>query len=1051
MRIDPRVLISVACVAAFVTACGGSDKKDDNENNPAVENTAALCSDNLDNDNNGFKDCEDQNCQAFVFCSQTEENKENTLAACQDGIDNDGDTLPDCDDSECSAFTICNQTTPTPETPAVENTVQLCSDNIDNDNNGTKDCDDANCKAFSMCAPAEEGKENTLAACMDKEDNDGDGKTDCDDEECKSFNVCNGQDLSQTGEESTVAACYFDGIDNDGDTLIDCDDPNCKIYTFCQELEPTKENTQTACTDKIDNDDDGYVDCDDPDCAEVAACAKNQIVTVEETQTTCTDGIDNDDDGYVDCDDPGCAGVAACAKENGGNSENTLSKCTDGLDNDGDGDLDCLDADCQAFAICQSQVGVVENTRELCTDGKDNDFNGKTDKDDPNCALFYDGGGQYGENTVTLCGDGKDNDGDGVKDCDDPECQVFDICMTGFDKNKDDCKDDPYKFKKDTCACGETLVGTDCYTNIAKPEDFDKMAKSNGKFILKQNIDFGETDRAPIADFKGILDGNNKRITGVFTQNPTQDAFATHRYYCGLFGATGVDNTKENYFKNIDIAITLNCFNDLKKYENGNKVGNLYAGALAGRLLGGAENITGSSKVYVEDIIEENKEYIFDPKAQDGGKVSVHRQIGGLFGHAEDGKLSHIVLTGNVSAYFPMKKIIGDDSETFTVKLGGVAGTCNEIGDIQTDIYMTLKRSLVNRTLGYYYYGGVCGEVNWQPANKTDRYFAQNVSSRGVIKYLPMETMTSAQGSYYVGSKGLTDIGGIVGSVVNGGVIRNSSFDGVIETNDKKADYYNRSSYDEGLMIGGIVGKMKNDANDGRITGVDSCKSDASIKAVGVYSKIGGIVGSMLKSLFFVRNSSSNLDLELLNSDKNIVDATTYLGGIIGAAATFKVTDPMNQVYIINNSARTNHIQKANGFKPGTDLPARFGGIAGYGGVIVNNFVSDTLTCEGPCNYMPSAVGGAYVYESYWNQDVMGTESGASHFSDASAEAYTFNTAGVPVTHSSKTVLGLLRFNSGHDGGVLAAHIPANIGGIYNNWTTVNDNDDHVIPVPADK
>ena len=813
----------------------------------------------------------------------------------------------------------------------------------------------------------------------------------------------------------------------------------------------SSENTLTTCTDEKDNDDDGYIDCDDPDCAAVAACAKGQVGSSENTQTTCTDEKDNDDDGYIDCDDPDCAAVAACTKDAGGNAENTQSKCTDGLDNDGDGDLDCLDADCQAFAICQSQVGVVENTRELCTDGKDNDFNGKTDKDDPNCALFYTAGGQYGENTVTLCGDGKDNDGDGVKDCDDPECKVFDICMTGFDKDKDECKDDPYKFKKDTCKCGETLVGTDCYTNIAKPEDFDKMAKSNGKFILKQNIDFGETKRAPILGFKGVLDGNNKRITGVFTQNPVGDASVTHRYYCGLFGDSGVDNTKENIFKNIDVAITLNCFNDLKQYENGNKIGNLYVGALSARLLGGAENITGSSKVYVEDIIENNKEYMFDQNAKDNGKVNVQRQIGGLFGHVEDGKLSHIVLTGNVSAYLPMKQNVGDDSETFTVKLGGVAGTCNEIGDIQTDIYMTLKRSLVNRTMAYYYYGGVCGEVSWQPAKTTDLYFAQNVSSRGVIKYLPMETMKSAQGSAYVGTKGLTDVGGIVGCVVNGGVIRNASFDGRIETNNKKADYYNRSSYDEGLMIGGIVGSMKNTKNDGRATGVDSCKTNASIKAVGVYSKIGGIAGMILKSQFFIRNSSSNLDLELINVDNNVVDATTYFGGIIGAAAPFSVAQPMNQVYIINNSARTNHIQKANGFKPGTDLPARFGGIAGYGGVIVNNFVSDTLSCEDSCNYMPAALGGAYVYESYWNKDVMGTESGASHFSDASAEPYTYNLADVPVTRTGKTVLGLLRYNSGHDGGVLSAHIPANIGGIYYNWTTVNDNDDHEIPVPADK
>lgn len=933
MKFNDRFVLVLAllCAAGMLCACGGGDDDSDKPGNGGVENTSDLCSDNLDNDGNGFKDCSDPGCRDFAFCQQTEEGKENTLAACMDDEDNDGDGLKNCDDPDCKAFAICQE-------GEDENTPEKCRDSKDNDKDGFIDCDDSDCKAFNFCSNSgeQDKTENSPNDCLDGEDNDGDGKTDC------------------------------------------CDD-GCKVFAFCADM-----------------------------------CSEDKTLT-----------------------------------------ESTLEECTDGDDNDKDGAIDCLDMDCRDHQICADLVGVQENTRELCSDKLDNDYNGKADAEDPNCKLFYAAGGQYGEGSLMNCKDKQDNDGDGVMDCDDPECQVYDFCMSGYPTNKpenDECPDDPFKFKRDTCACGETLVGADCYTNIAKPEDFDLMANSNGKFILKQNIDFGETQRTPIANFKGVLDGNNKRISGVFTQAPIQDTSVTYRYHCGLFGATGIDNEKDYIaFRNIDIAITLNCFNDLKQYENGNKIGNLYAGSLSARLLGGAENITGSSKVYVEDIIENNKEYMFDQNAKDNGKVNVQRQIGGLFGHVEDGKLSHIVLTGNVSAYLPMKQNVGDDSETFTVKMGGVAGTCNEIYDIQTDNYMTLKRSLVNRTMAYYYYGGICGEVSWLPANTTDLYFAQNVRSRGIIKYLPMETMKSAQGSAYVGTKGLTDVGGIVGCVVNGGVIRNASFDGRIETNNKKADYYNRSSYDEGLQIGGIVGSMKNTKNDGRATGVDSCKTDASIKAVGVYSKIGGIAGMILKSQFFIRNSSSNLDLELLNVDNNVVDATTYFGGIIGAAAPFSVAQPMNQVYIINNSARTNHIQKANGFKPGTDLPARFGGIAGYGGVIVNNFVSDTLNCEDSCNYMPAAVGGAYIYESYWNMDVTGTESGASHFSDASAEPYTFNLAGIPVTQSNKTILGLLRYNSGHDGGVLSAHIPANLNGIYNNWTTIYDKEGREIPVPADQ
>ena len=45
-------------------------------------------------------------------------------------------------------------------------------------------------------------------------------------------------------------------------------------------------------------------------------------------------------------------------------------------------------------------------------------------------------------------------------------------------------------------------------------------------------------------------------------------------------------------------------------------------------------------------------------------------------------------------------------------------------------------------------------------------------------------------------------------------------------------------------------------------------------------------------------------------------------------------------------------------------------------------------------------------------------------------------------------VIGLLRYNSGHDGGVLSTNIPND--GTYLDWTTIVDADGHVIPVPVD-
>jgi hypothetical protein len=62
----------------------------------AVENNAALCSDTIDNDNDGFIDCADSGCAAFCVAE-----------ACQDGVDNDGDGQIDCADTNCATDASC--------------------------------------------------------------------------------------------------------------------------------------------------------------------------------------------------------------------------------------------------------------------------------------------------------------------------------------------------------------------------------------------------------------------------------------------------------------------------------------------------------------------------------------------------------------------------------------------------------------------------------------------------------------------------------------------------------------------------------------------------------------------------------------------------------------------------------------------------------------------------------------------------------------------------------------------------------------------------------
>ncbi len=67
-------------------------KDDKEEETPAVE----ICNDGIDNDNDGFIDCADFDCNSK--CPETN---------CSDGIDNDSDGFTDCEDNDCKGKSGC--------------------------------------------------------------------------------------------------------------------------------------------------------------------------------------------------------------------------------------------------------------------------------------------------------------------------------------------------------------------------------------------------------------------------------------------------------------------------------------------------------------------------------------------------------------------------------------------------------------------------------------------------------------------------------------------------------------------------------------------------------------------------------------------------------------------------------------------------------------------------------------------------------------------------------------------------------------------------------
>ena len=260
---------------------------------------------------------------------------ENTEALCSNGLDDDEDDLTDCDDEDCLVFVVCHSSSSAlGAIPLLEeNTLEKCLDGEDNDEDGDVDCDDEDCQVFNSCLSSSDGggeppliPEDTYVKCSDNKDNDEDGLIDCEDDDCEIFIHCTSSSSLQAllPDENTVALCT-NGIDDDEDGLIDCEDDECAEVHECVSSSTEgiviPENTHARCTDGIDNDLDGDIDCEDQDCK----------------------------DNVLECMDPPSSSSQV---------ENTLALCSDNIDNDGDGDTDCDDEDCEDLNMCQSSSAI---------------------------------------------------------------------------------------------------------------------------------------------------------------------------------------------------------------------------------------------------------------------------------------------------------------------------------------------------------------------------------------------------------------------------------------------------------------------------------------------------------------------------------------------------------------------------------------------------------------------------------------------------------------------------------------------------------------------
>ena len=202
-----------------------------------VPSSESNCSDLVDNDMDGDKDCDDSDCASDSACVVSAESD------CADGVDNDVDGDIDCLDEDCDGVDDCEY-----------NTELTCDDGFDNDDDWDTDCDDSDCDLLSCDTASLCYDGSCVTECIDNADGSVSYYSSSSEDFITPPAIC---DIAYSMR--MVYYCEEDG--SPGDTFEDCPDG-----THCNDNEDIAYCYEYDCDDGIDNDEDGDADCADDDC-----------------------------------------------------------------------------------------------------------------------------------------------------------------------------------------------------------------------------------------------------------------------------------------------------------------------------------------------------------------------------------------------------------------------------------------------------------------------------------------------------------------------------------------------------------------------------------------------------------------------------------------------------------------------------------------------------------------------------------------------------------------------------------------------------------------
>lgn len=398
---------------------------------------------------------------------------------------------------------------------------------------------------------------------------------------------------------------------------------------------------------------------------------------------------------------------------------------------------------------------------------------------------------------------------------------------------------------------------------------------------LENNLDMGarqkdgtlttaeKTQWTPVKQFKGIFDGKNHTILGIYVKtdgagglfieatNLLQNITVKNGYIEGITGTAGINGgTWLN-------ASLINCHNENTEIRGSG----FYIGGITSCLFSGnIENCTNTGKITVTTQNSNTNSYVGGIV---GGKLTPSRETE-LKNCSNSGEIyANLACVGGIIGFIPQEltvmnsyntgKIVGDNKY-----VGGITGKTNP-GAMIKDCYN--KGEVIGKEEKV---GGITGELS-QNSTLTNSYnegkVTGEVNNVGGIAGIIFGTI---ENSYNKGPiEGLEQVGGIAGQIGTN-----------CEANIKNC-------YNEGNIIGrdcsiggivgftsitGTVGTIENNYNKGTIKGV---------------TEVGGIIGINVEK--FVVTKCYN---------KGIIQGTTNIGSVIGKQ--LNGNDNLSKLYYLN-------------------------------------------------------------------------------------------------------------------------------------------------------